>query len=148
MSWLLFLDESGHDHKHMPYEVRGGIAVHASKLWPFVRDLRRLEVTSFGTELAPFRKEFKGSELLDKDRYKWAAQAEPLPDDARRKHCRAFFTNWGFRLPGIGMNAPVRRDIADEFGPWLHELQFHGQGYRDGDVFDSYGIVYVTNPYD
>ena len=29
MSWLLFLDESGHDHKSMPYEVRGGIALHA-----------------------------------------------------------------------------------------------------------------------
>lgn len=26
MSWLLFLDESGHDHKQIPYEVRGGIA--------------------------------------------------------------------------------------------------------------------------
>ena len=27
MSWLLFMDESGHDHKQMPYEVRGGIAL-------------------------------------------------------------------------------------------------------------------------
>jgi hypothetical protein len=24
MSWLLFLDESGHDHKNMPCEVRVG----------------------------------------------------------------------------------------------------------------------------
>jgi hypothetical protein len=37
MSWLLFLDESGHDHKQMPYEVRGGVALHARELWPFVR---------------------------------------------------------------------------------------------------------------
>ena len=36
MSWLLFLDESGHDHKQLPYEVRGGIALHARQLWPFV----------------------------------------------------------------------------------------------------------------
>jgi hypothetical protein len=28
MSWLLFLDESGHDHKNTPYEVRGGFAIH------------------------------------------------------------------------------------------------------------------------
>ncbi len=28
MSWLLFLDESGHDHRQLPYEVRGGIALH------------------------------------------------------------------------------------------------------------------------
>ena len=27
MAWLLFLDESGHDHKQMPYEVRGGVAL-------------------------------------------------------------------------------------------------------------------------
>jgi len=27
MSWLLFLDESGHDHKNCPYEVRGGVAI-------------------------------------------------------------------------------------------------------------------------
>lgn len=32
MSWFLFLDESGHDHKTMPYEVRGGIALHAGAL--------------------------------------------------------------------------------------------------------------------
>ena len=40
MSWLLFLDESGHDHRTMPYEVRGGVALHASELWPFVQDMR------------------------------------------------------------------------------------------------------------
>lgn len=37
MSWLLFMDESGHDHKNMPYEVRGGVAIHAGQLWPFVQ---------------------------------------------------------------------------------------------------------------
>ena len=32
MAWLFFIDESGHDHKHMPYEVRGGFAIHVSEL--------------------------------------------------------------------------------------------------------------------
>jgi len=32
MAWLLFLDESGHDHKQMPYEVRGGVALHAGEV--------------------------------------------------------------------------------------------------------------------
>lgn len=27
MSWLLFMDESGYDHRVMPYEVTGGIAL-------------------------------------------------------------------------------------------------------------------------
>ena len=52
MSWLLFLDESGHDHKQMPYEVRGGVALHVSKLWPFVRAVQQLELDAFGAEAA------------------------------------------------------------------------------------------------
>lgn len=55
--------------------------------------------------------------------------------------------NWGFRLAAIGMDAPSRQEIAQEFGPWLNQLQFHGQGYRDGAVFESFGIVYVPDPY-
>lgn len=289
MSWLLFLDESGHDHRNMPYEVRGGIALHASQLWPFVQAVGRLELDCFGTELRQFGKELKGSKLLDKDRYAWAAQSDLMPPEARRKHSRSFFTkglekkpptseeftaygqasldmargvfqllreheavlfaaaiprnvarpdtntaaeflrkdqvflferffyflegqkehgllvldevdkaadrrfvarvesyftktqtgryrtqwivpaplfvssemtlpvqaadlaiyciNWGFRLPGIGMNAPARSEIASEFGPWLQRLQFCGEGYRDGEVFRCYGIVYVPDPY-
>lgn len=63
MSWLLFLDESGHDHKSMPYEVRGGVALHASELWPFVQAMQRLELASFGCQLHRFSKELKGSTL-------------------------------------------------------------------------------------
>lgn len=92
MSWLLFLDESGHDHRNMPYEVRGGIALHAGKLWPFVQDIQRRELDAYGTPLAQFRTEIKGSKLLDKDRYKWAGQAAEMPDEERRKHCRGFLT--------------------------------------------------------
>jgi hypothetical protein len=74
MSWLLFLDESGHDHKTMPYEVRGGIALHDRELWPFAQAVQRLELDAFGAELAQYKTELKGSKLLDKDRFKWAAQ--------------------------------------------------------------------------
>ena len=41
----------------------------------------------------------------------------------------------------------TRHEIADEFGPWLRQLQFRGEGYRDGAVFESFGICYVPNPY-
>ena len=41
----------------------------------------------------------------------------------------------------------TRPEIADEFGPWLRQLQFRGEGYRDGAVFESFGICYVPNPY-
>ena len=68
MSWLLFMDESGHDHKQMPYEVRGGIALQDRRVWPFIRAVASLEENCFGVRLADFKKEFKGAKLLDKDR--------------------------------------------------------------------------------
>ncbi len=55
--------------------------------------------------------------------------------------------NWGFRLPTQGMNAPKRDEIGNEFGPWLNQLQFEGDGKKDGNVFKCWGIVYVPNPY-
>jgi len=289
MSWLLFLDESGHDHQTMPYEVRGGVALHSGELWPFVQDIQRLELASFGVELHQFRAELKGCKLLDKDRFKWAAQGPTMADEERRKHCRGFLTkglekkppsrseftaygqaclematgmfellrdhraqlfasaiprsttkpetyqateylrkdqvflleryfyfleqekqhgllvmdeveksedrrfvrrlesyfrktgtgryrsawivpapffvssdmtypiqaadlaiycvNWGFRLPSRGMDEPVRPEIADKFGPWLSRLQFRGQAHQDGNLYDTFGIVFVPDPY-
>lgn len=287
MAWLLFLDESGHDHKQMPYEVRGGIALEDSKLWPFTRAMRQLEMESFGCSLHEFQKEIKGSTLLDAKRFRFANQAAPMSPIERQKHCRAFlmkgmqkagpnssefcaygqaciematgifqllrehgavlfasmiprgtgketesnedylrkdqvfllerffyflekekqngllvmdgtekqldrrfvrkleryFTmtatgryrtqwivptpffvssdmaypiqaadvciycvNWAFRLPKQGMNEPIREDIHREFFDWLRALQFHGDGYRDGNVFETWGICYVPNP--
>lgn len=102
MSWLFFMDESGHDHRNMPYEVRGGIALHAAKLWPFIQAWRRLELDTYGAELSQYRKEIKGSKLLDKDRLKWARQGPNMPDEERRKHCRTFFTK------GLQKQSPAR----------------------------------------
>jgi hypothetical protein len=291
MSWLMFLDESGHDHKQMPYEVRGGVALHVSKLWPFVRAVQQLELNAFGAQLHLYQKELKGSTLLDKKRFKFAGQMPRMSDEERRKHCRAFLTkglekktnqtreeftaygqaclemaegifqllqdhearlfasavprgadkppadrgenllrkdfvfllerfyylleekrehgilvldevektadrrfvrrleryfsmtatgryrshwvvptpffvssdmtyavqaadlciycvNLGFRLPPQGMTAPVRQELADRFAVWLDRLQFRGEGYRDGKVFRTFGIVYVPDLYE
>ncbi len=287
MSWLLFLDESGHDHKQMPYEVRGGVAIHDDQLWPLTRAVQQFEQIAFGCSLREFQKELKGSTLVDKKRFKFANQAEPMPAVERQKHARAFlmkgfqkqnptslefcaygqaciemargifqllrdhkavlfasmtprgfakptgpaedllrkdqvflleryfyflesqeqngllvmdgtektldrkfvrqlenyFTktntgryrtqwivptpffvasdmaypvqiadlciycvNWCFRLPSQGMAEPVREEIRTEFSDWLRQLQFNGEGYRDGQVFQTWGICYVPNP--
>ena len=288
MAWLLFLDESGHDHKQMPYEVRGGVALLDSQLWPFARAMQQLEHTAFGCSLAEYQKELKGSTLLDKKRFRFANQAAPMETPERQKHCRAFLSkglqkanpsssefcaygqaciemargmfqslrdhkavlfasaiprgtgkvvgevpedylrkdqvflferyfyhlereqqsglmvldavekaadrkfvqkleayfaktntgryrtqwivptpffvssdmaypvqaadlciyciNWGFRLPNQGMDEPVREEIRAEFSSWIRGLQFRGDGYRDGRVFESWGICYVPNP--
>lgn len=289
MSWLLFLDESGHDHKTMPYEVRGGIAISDAQLWPFVQAVKGAEVECFGAPLHEYRAELKGAHLLDKDRFRWAAQEPPIVPDERRALSRAFLTkglekkaptrrefaaygqasialakrifallerhgaqiiaaaiscsakpdagwrseeflrkdhvfllerffyllerenehglivmdesekhkdrefvrrleryftstvtgiertarivptpffvssdmaypvqvadvciycvNWSYRLPTQGMDAPVRPEIRREFEPFLERIQYSGDGYRDGQTFRTWGIVYVPNPY-
>lgn len=92
MTWLLFMDESGHDHKVMPLEVRGGVAIHVSKLWDFVRSWHRLELDAYGVPLSDFKKEIKGEKLLDKDRYRWSTQSGRLGEAERRKGARSFLT--------------------------------------------------------
>ena len=287
MAWLLFLDESGHDHKQMPYEVRGGIALQDAQLWPFTRAIQQLERECFGCSLLEFQRELKGSTLLDRKRFKFAAQADTMPAAERQRHARSFLMkgfqkltpvseefcaygqaciemvrgvfqllrdhqavlfasmiprgsgkaigpsqemlrkdqvflleryfyfleskrengllvmdgtektldrkfvrqleayfiktnagrlrtqwivptpffvasdmaypiqaadiciyciNWAFRLPAHGMTEPVREEIRAEFLDWLRGLQFSGQGYREGNVFDVWGICYVPNP--
>lgn len=93
MSWLLFLDESGHDHKSMPYEVRGGFAIHAGKLWPFNQAVRNLEQSLFGVYLSEAGTEIKGGKLLRKDRFKWAAQGPEMEAGARRKNALNFLNS-------------------------------------------------------
>lgn len=90
MSWLLFLDESGHDHKQMPYEVRGGIALHARQLWPFVQSVNDLEYATFGARLADYNKEFKGSTLVDNKRLRWATRRPWMHEAEIRKFAKRF----------------------------------------------------------
>lgn len=106
MSWLLFLDESGHDHVNMPYEVNGGLALHARELWPFVLGMQRLELDAFGCQLHQFRKELKGSTLLDEKRFRFASQCDPMEPDARRKHARTFLTK------GLERKTPTSEEFA------------------------------------
>ncbi len=70
MAWLLFMDESGHDHQQMPYEVRGGFAIEDTRLWDFVKDVMHLEVQCFGARLSDYKSEIKGMKLLSSDRFK------------------------------------------------------------------------------
>ena len=56
--------------------------------------------------------------------------------------------NWGFRLAQWQTIDPVRIEIERDFRFQLDRLQWQGDGYRDGRVFHSYGIVFVPDPYD
>jgi hypothetical protein len=58
-----------------------------------------------------------------------------------------YCVNWGFRVWPQGMNAPIRAEIFEKFAHWLGRLQYRGEGYRNGNVFRTFGICYVPNPY-
>ena len=127
MSWLLFMDESGHDHKNMPFEARGGVAIHASKLWGFIQGWRRLEEDCFGTTLMAFGKEAKGHKLLDKDRLKWAQQADPMSPEERRKLARVFLEYGQAKLPQKRENFTAYGQACVEMGKRCPEPTLRGR---------------------
>lgn len=51
MSWMLFLDESGHDRRESPYEVLAGLAVEDRVLWRLIQALRSAQDDNFGIRL-------------------------------------------------------------------------------------------------
>ncbi len=106
MAWLLFMDESGHSHKELPYEVRGGYALADAHLWPFVQDLIRLELSCFGTRLADYKSEFKGMKLLQKDRFEHAAQMPEIEAVKRQQFCRALLQ------AGLEKRPPTREQLT------------------------------------
>ncbi len=142
MSYLLFMDESGHDHRTMPYEVRGGIALPISKLWPFIQSVQNLEIATFGTLLHEFRTELKGCKLLDKDRFKWAQQGSQMTPEERRKHCRGFLTK------GLEKKSPSRIEFT-AYGQASLEMAtgiFELLKQHDASIFASMIPRGVTKP--
>jgi hypothetical protein len=106
MAWLLFMDESGHSHKELPYEVRGGYALADTHLWPFVQDVLRLELSCFGTRLAEYKSEVKGMKLLGKDRFENAAQMPEIENVKRQHFCRALLQ------AGLEKRPPTREQLT------------------------------------
>ncbi|MCG8508876.1 MAG: DUF3800 domain-containing protein [Rhodospirillales bacterium] len=106
MSWLLFMDESGHDHKNMPFEVRGGVAIHAGKVWPFVSDWHKSVKEAFGPQFSELRGEIKGNKLLDRKRIEWSNQMALLDASARHNAVNRFLTK------KLQRERPTRRDFT------------------------------------
>lgn len=90
MSVLLFVDESGCDHKTLPYEVLAGIAIEDKDVWPFVQAIEAVQREEFGACLSEFGVEFKAERILKRKMFRFAAQAEPLPSAERRTLAASF----------------------------------------------------------
>jgi hypothetical protein len=100
------MDESGHDHSNTPLEVRGGVAIHASRVWGFVSEFNNLELEAFGFHRADRGLEVKGEKLLDRKRLGHADQEPELDAVARCKGADRFVTRSQQKL------SPTRREFT------------------------------------
>ena len=107
MSWLLFSDESGHDHQNTPLEVRGGIAIRSNKIWDFVQAYENAENECFGVKLSDYKIEVKGSKLLKHNKFKWANQERVLNENERQNGVKRFLSKKSDTL-----YRPSRRDFT------------------------------------
>ncbi|MFC3439640.1 DUF3800 domain-containing protein [Sphingobium rhizovicinum] len=90
MSWTLFIDESGQDQRHSPYEVLAGIAIEDRRVWPLIRDLSDAQQHIFGMRLfEAYGREAKAQKLLDRKTFKHAAQLDAFEHAERTQLSRA-----------------------------------------------------------
>ena len=64
MAWMLFIDESGHDHAASPYEVLAGVAIQDWVLREVIERLLEAENRFFGRRYSDGHRELKGKLLL------------------------------------------------------------------------------------
>lgn len=84
MSYLLFLDESGIDHRESPYEVLAGIAVQDQHLWKLICAIQETEIEYFGRRLTADARELKAKALLKRKTFRLALQLPPMDVGVRR----------------------------------------------------------------
>ncbi|RKZ29495.1 DUF3800 domain-containing protein [bacterium] len=88
---LLFVDESGIDHRDSPHEVLAGVLIREEILWDLVCDIADLEGAHFGDLWKNLtKKEKKGTSMLNKNIFRWAAQDKEIPVEDRAKLARLF----------------------------------------------------------
>lgn len=54
---LLFIDESGTDHKSAPYEVLAGVSIDERRAWAFIQAIQKAQTENFGVQLNEVLKE-------------------------------------------------------------------------------------------
>ncbi len=80
MSWLLFIDESGHDRRASPYEVLAGVAIQVRVLWDLIVELHAAEIRHFGVRYSDGRLELKGRKLLKTKVFNHASLREEVEE--------------------------------------------------------------------
>lgn len=83
MSFLLFLDESGHDLRESPYEVLAGVCIEDRDLWNLIRAVQDAETRFFGQRITLGGLELKGKKLLNNKVFKHARQLPGMQTEDR-----------------------------------------------------------------
>jgi hypothetical protein len=83
MSFVLFIDESGHDLRDSPYEVLAGVAVEDSRIWNLITAVQDAEVHHFGGRITDGDLELKAKKLLKTKTFRLARQVGLIPIDER-----------------------------------------------------------------
>jgi hypothetical protein len=78
MAYFLFVDESGQDHRESPYEVLAGTAIHDTRLWTLICQIREAEQRCFGLRYGSPNHEIKAKNILNRKTFRLAGQAPPL----------------------------------------------------------------------
>ncbi|MBA1147490.1 DUF3800 domain-containing protein [Ectothiorhodospiraceae bacterium WFHF3C12] len=102
MSFLLFMDESGQDHKNSPYEVLAGVCIEDRDLWNLICEVQDAETAYFGRRITPGTLELKAKKLLKRKTFKLAAQLPGLAP-AERTRLTAACLEKGDRARGTGV---------------------------------------------
>lgn len=88
MSYFLFVDESGQDHRKSPYEVLAGVAVEDRDLCNLVCAIQNAEVKHFGRRYTDGHEELKGKKILKTKVFRLARQLDEFPEEDRRMLAR------------------------------------------------------------
>ncbi len=98
---LLFIDESGHDHREAPYEVLAGVAIRERDLWNLIQAIRDAELEFFGLHMAEVGLEFKGRKLLKRKTVGFSTEGAPIELNQRRNLVRQLLQKGWQRSQGM-----------------------------------------------
>lgn len=88
MSYLLFVDESGHDQRESPYEVLAGVTIEDRDLWSLVCEIRAAEERHFGCRYSADGRELKAKRLLKTKVFRQASLFAPIEVEERTRLAR------------------------------------------------------------
>lgn len=108
MSYLLFIDESGHDRRDSPYDVLAGICLEDRDLWSFISQVQDAETRYFGQRVTTGLLEFKGKKLLKKKTFVLAGQMPAIPPEERTRQAQSCLIK-GAAAQGNTANSDVTR---------------------------------------